>query len=234
MLSLFLTMVNSTRTIMSKIIETAIRLSININVARRIKAISTTADFVETHMSNIPSVNSRYKVHDIAIKNVKIKDGIVMEFGVFSGATINYIAELMPTSSVYGFDSFEGLPEFWRDGFDKNYFAVSALPKVRKNVELIKGWFDETLPTFAINGRKIAYLHVDCDLYSSTKTIFNNLKENIVEGTVIVFDEYFNHPGWQQGEVKAFEEFIAETKKEYKYLTYNRNHEQVAIIITKG
>ena len=55
------------------------------------------------------------------------------------------------------------------------------------------------------------------------------LENKIQKGTVILFDEYFNYPGWQRGEFKAFQEFIKRTKKSYKYLTYNNNGEQVAI-----
>lgn len=207
----------------------------DIEFARSLNSLFTTVDYVEKRMSQVPSVNNHLKVHDVAVEHISIQDGLILEFGVFSGKTINYLAEKLPNHQIYGFDSFEGLPEFWRDGFSKGHFAVAELPKVEANVQLIKGWFDQTLPDFkAKNNRKLAYLHVDCDLYSSTQTIFNILKDNIVEGTVIVFDEYFNYPGWMEGEFKAFQEFLEETGKEYKYLTYNSKHEQVAVVITKG
>jgi hypothetical protein len=65
--------------------------------------------------------------------------------------------------------------------FDKGAFALENLPRVEKNVKLIKGWFDKTLPTFIQKEKRdIAYLHVDCDLYSSTKTIFEALGNQIV------------------------------------------------------
>jgi hypothetical protein len=71
-----------------------------------------------------------------------------LEFGVASGDTINYISKFT-NDKVYGFDSFEGLPEKWRDGFDKGAFNRNGhLPQVNSNVELIKGWFNETLLNF--------------------------------------------------------------------------------------
>ncbi|PWV51531.1 class I SAM-dependent methyltransferase [Chitinophaga sp. S165] len=215
----------------------AFRSSFNhdIALARSLKSLSTTVDYVDNKMSHIPSVDHHLKVHDVAIQSISIPDGLILEFGVFSGKTINHIAEKLPGHQVYGFDSFEGLPEFWRDGYEKGHFAVTELPQVAANVTLVKGWFDQTLPDFkAKNDSALAYLHVDCDLYSSAKTIFDMLKDNIVAGTVIVFDEYFNYPGWMEGEFKAFHEFLAETGKEYKYLTYNVKHEQVAVVMTKG
>lgn len=207
----------------------------NIKLELANRALKSTANYVEKNMRDVMSVDSKYKVHDIAIKNVSISSGVVLEFGVYKADTLNYIAKQLSKYDIYGFDSFEGLPEFWRDGFDKGAFAVENLPQVEKNIKLIKGWFDKTLPTFIqTEKRDIAYLHVDCDLYSSTKTIFGALGSQIVTGTVIVFDEYFNYSGWENGEYKAFQEFIDLTKKEYRYLTYNHLHEQVAVIITKG
>jgi hypothetical protein len=72
---------------------------------------------------------------------------------------------------------------------------------------------------------------VDCDLYSSTKTIFRLFRDRIRPGTVIVFDEFFNYPGWQRGEYKAFSELLAETGWKHEWLGYCCYHEQVAVII---
>jgi hypothetical protein len=56
-------------------------------------------------------------------------------------------------------------------------------------------------------------------------------KDRIKKETVVVFDEFFNYPGWQDGEYKAFNEFICENKLEYKYIGYNKYSEQVAVKI---
>ena len=95
------------------------------------------------------------------------------------------------------------------------------------------GWFDRTLPTFLdrFPDKPVAFLHVDCDLYSSTQTIFAQLKSRIVPGTVIVFDEYFNYPGWEGHEYQAFAEFIQHTRLHYKYLGLVPNHQQVCVKI---
>jgi len=53
------------------------------------------------------------------------------------------------------------------------------------------GWFDETLVlNVGICGFKIIFTHVGCNLYSSTKTVLNELEDRIVIGMVIVFDEW--------------------------------------------
>ncbi|MFN3802325.1 class I SAM-dependent methyltransferase [Belliella pelovolcani] len=207
------------------------RLAQNIKLELVKRANQSTVDYVEKAMRNVTSVDSKWKVHEEAIKHVSL-EGLYLEFGVFKGNTINYVSERID-SVIYGFDSFEGLPEFWRDGFDKGTFAIDGLPKVRKNVKLVKGLFDQTLPQFLQDHPTVpvAYLHIDCDLYSSTKTVFELLKDRIKKGTVIVFDEYFNFPGWEQDEFRAFHEFLSETGLKYEYITYNFLHEQVAVKI---
>ena len=117
------------------------------------------------------------------------------------------IAEYAPL--VHGFDSFEGLPEHWRPGWDKGHFALSALPQVKPNVTLHVGGFEQTLPGFcAQHGDNLAFLHFDGDLYSSAKTVLAHLGPRIVPGTVIQFDDYLNYPGWIHSEHRAFTEFV--------------------------
>lgn len=162
-------------------------------------------------------------------------NGLITEFGVCTGKTINIIAALNPFSIIAGFDSFEGIQEDWRVGAPKYTFKITngELPPLLANVDIYKGYFDETIPTFVKDskGTPLSFIHVDCDLYSSTKTIFSMLKEQIVPGTIILFDEYFNYDGWERHEHKAFQEFIKETHRTFTYLAYNRYHEQVLVRI---
>ncbi len=198
----------------------------------QIRAADDTCEYIEQNMLSIHSTTTRNQVLKQALEHAKL-DGLYLEFGVFSGKTINLIANARPSETVYGFDSFEGLPEFWRDGYKPGHFHTNdTLPKVSKNVELIKGWFSDTLPDF-INSKKrnIAFLHIDCDLYSSTVDIFKALHPYIKEDTIIVFDEYFNYVGWRDGEFKAFKEYTETYNIQYEYLTYNKFSEQVAVKI---
>jgi hypothetical protein len=50
-------------------------------------------------------------------------------------------------------------------------------------------------------------------------------------GTVIVFDEYFNFPGWRNHEYRAWTEFVARTGTEFDYLGYTADNEQVVVRI---
>lgn len=156
--------------------------------------------------------------------------GLILEFGVASGRTIRHLGD-QTDRNVHGFDSFEGLPESWRTGFAQGAFK-QELPSVPGNVTLHKGWFNETLPPFIQQHKEsVAVLHVDCDLYSSTAVILSCLENRIQPGTVIVFDEYLNYPGWQQHEYKAFLEFIDRTKLKFRYDSFVPGHQQVCVVI---
>lgn len=203
------------------------------DIGLRLQDLATldTAAYVRDRMPLVQPVGSWREVHDIAIAQAP-RDGMVLEFGVFSGATVNHLAARTGWR-IDAFDSFQGLPEAWRGGYPKGTFARNTLPKVAPNVSLHVGWFAESLPRFlSTDGRdRVRYLHIDSDLYSSARTIFDHLGERIRPRTVIVFDEYFNYDGWRQGEYRAFQEFVARTGLRYEYLTYNHRHQQVAVRI---
>lgn len=158
-------------------------------------------------------------------------DGLTLEFGVASGRTINIISKYRH-SRVYGFDSFQGLPESWYGTYNKGAFARSDLPLVPDNVTLVQGWFVDTLPEFLENHQQqISFLHIDSDLYSSASFIFAAARDRIVPGTVILFDEYFNYPGWQNHEHRAFMEFIEATGLHFSYESFLRNSQPVCVRI---
>ena len=162
-------------------------------------------------------INRNYNTNDTLLERMtrlSPKDGLILEFGVFSGSTINRISTVT-NKTVYGFDSFEGLPEDWVSGMNKGYFKCD-LPEVNSNVELVVGWFNETLEGFLQNhDEKIAFCHVDCDLYSSTKYILDTLKTRFQPGTNLLFDELANYNGYENHEYKAFIEFLSEENNEY-------------------
>jgi hypothetical protein len=103
----------------------------DIRVAQESIALHETAEYVRTHMSDVDSVTSNLELLSLALDHADLQgDKLVCEFGVWSGATINHIASRV-AGTVYGFDSFEGLPERWRDGFPRSTFKTSELPRVR-------------------------------------------------------------------------------------------------------
>lgn len=195
------------------------------------RALGETADFVEARLPMVAPYPQRFALYDATLKLISVS-GLVCEFGVFQGESINYLAERLPHTEIYGFDSFEGLPEDWRAEVKTGHFRVEKLPAVRNNVRLVRGWFDKTIPEFLEkHPEPAAYLHIDSDLYSSAKTILDLFAPRFRPGTVIIFDEYFNYPGWKQGEYRAFEEFVAARGMRFEYVGYAATDEQVAVVI---
>lgn len=177
------------------------------------------AEFIAKEIPDLAGLETQFDVLKYCLSQVTV-EGLFLEFGVFSGTTINFIADNTP-NIVHGFDSFEGLPDPWGFLPAGAYTAGGNMPIVRDNVKLYKGWFDDTLPKFLKDTPgNIAFLHIDSDLYSSAKTVLWALKDRIVPGTIIVFDEYINHPYWRDHEYKAFMEFIAEFGFDFDYISY--------------
>ena len=154
--------------------------------------------------------------------------GYALEFGVATGKTLAMIASKM---KVFGFDSFEGLPEDWREGFPKGMFA-QAPPEV-ENSELVIGWFEDTIPDFVQKNdyvfHNLSLVHIDCDLYSATKTILDNIGKYLLPGVVVVFDEYHGYPGYEEHEIKAWNEFVEYSGVKYEVIGYGP--EQAVILI---
>lgn len=120
---------------------------------------------------------------------------------------------------IWLFDSFEGLPELseedqeWakknprlrmKQVGEKNlkatgYYSATedrareALRRVganEQNVEIVKGWFQDTVPTAKKNIGPIAVLRLDGDIYESTKYCLEELYDNVSVGGAIVIDDY--------------------------------------------
>ena len=172
-------------------------------------------------------------------------EGLLLEFGVFSGLTLWHIAGQVPGRHVYGFDSFQGLAEPWlfhREGA----FKLQQMPEAPENGTLVKGFFEDTSAEFLANHPgNIALLHIDCDLYSSCKYVFETYGHRIVPGTVIVFDDYFNRPGWRGGEYKVFRDWVEANGVGYEFVGFtgqraagpkqaSSGHQVAVKILTRG
>ena len=117
---------------------------------------------------------------------------------------------------MFGFDSFDGLPEKWstsnKVSYDTGYFSTDGIcPSTVSPLADIKvGLYKDTIPKFLEKNKKqCAFIHIDCDLYQSTKDILTLLKDYIVDGTIIMFDELIGYPNFKEHEFrKAFDVII--------------------------
>ena len=200
----------------------------------QLRARRSSADYVEECMKDAVIFWRLNEILEFCLNRAP-QQGLILEFGVAGGKSINIIADIAKNREVHGFDSFEGLPEDWSGHIEtKGSFSKKGqLPKVRSNVRLHKGWFSDTLPQFKEQNKDtIAFLHIDCDLYSSTREILDQVSDRLMSGTIIEFDEYFNYPNWQEHEFKAWQEFVMEHNLKYRYLAMTASDGRVAIEIT--
>lgn len=168
----------------------------------------------------------------------------ILEFGVYKGNSIHKIRNLTDLSfKVFGFDSFEGLPENWISSNNqiagngvckKGFFSTNGeIPNI-KNIKFFKGLFEETIPEYLKESKPIAFLHIDCDLYSSTKTVLYKLNNIIVKDTIIVFDEWvYNPQRYKDHEQKCFYEWVKDNNRQFELIrhNYNINEQQIVKII---
>ena len=206
------------------------RLSLDVEKVANILASVSSAQYFLQHMLLAENLIDRESLIRFAMERCSA-EGMVLEFGVYMGLSLRVIAGCTP-EPVYGFDSFQGLPEDWTRQQKKGRFDLEGkLPKFEEpNVRLVRGRFDETLPAFlAQHPGPVRFLHIDCDLYSSAATVFAHVGTRIASGSVILFDEYFNYPGWEQHEFRAFQEFVTGAGLEYSYIGFASGNQSVAV-----
>jgi hypothetical protein len=183
--------------------------------------------------------------------NYEAVEGDILEFGVFGGVSLALLAKAHSfdpkgmTRRIVGFDSFHGLPRSeepharWRSGDCSRIHAwhptlekgQAVTPEVTRELfrlcdlpepELEVGLFQETLPrTIPGKYRAAAIVHIDCDLYESTKVVLEGVAPILQEGTLLLFDEWFSYKGNPaRGEARAFFEFL-ESHREWGSQAYH-------------
>ncbi len=149
-------------------------------------------------------------------EHAKKISGVIVECGVWRGGMSAGLAEILGAErEYYLFDSFEGLPpakdidgpaaQAWQqDKSSPNYHdnctasqaeAEATLKRSpARNVHLIAGWFNETLPHSAPD-KPIALLRLDSDWYDSTMTCLETLYPRVAMGGLVIIDDYYAWDG---------------------------------------
>lgn len=204
------------------------------------------AEFIEKNLESALLHNWDWEIQEWCAREIRNKSSIedlCLEFGVWYGRSINRLSSIASSQKWYGFDTFNGLPSDW---YGTNLSAGSLtksgkLPIVNRNVELVVGLFEDTLEKFLLNEinsrrAKIAFIHVDCDVYPSTKFL---LEKILCDGTLypedgilVLFDEFFGYPGWEHGEYQAFTEVVSQLNLRVEYLGFS--NQQAAIKVYRN
>ena len=155
--------------------------------------------------------------------------GLIAEFGVRRGTSIRVLAG-ETSGTVHGFDSFVGLPEGWVNAPAGVLTAGGELPEVPVNVTLHAGWFEDSLPPFlAAHPGPLRFANIDCDIYSSARTVLWALADRIRPGAILLFDELVGNRTWRQDEYRALTEFAAEFGRDWEVLGINLPNKQVCV-----
>jgi hypothetical protein len=124
-------------------------------------------------------------------------NGDVAEVGVYQGGSAKFIAKCHTNKTVHLFDTFTGMPEIDKDvdaviydgAFaDTSYEAVSRYLAECPNVRIYKGYFPDTGEPVA--NKKFCFVHIDVDLYSSTTECLAFFWSRLVEGGIVILDDY--------------------------------------------
>ena len=141
--------------------------------------------------------------------------GCIVEAGVWRDGMSAGLADILPGRVHYLFDSFEGLPPAkeidgeaalrWQqdttapDYYDncsaERSFAESAMAMSGAGqVNIVPGWFNETVSKFQ-PPEPIAVLRLDGDWYESTMDCLTALYPHVMQGGLIILDDYFAWDG---------------------------------------
>jgi len=164
-------------------------------------------------MRSAKRLSSREAVWDEAIALLGAYEPVLyLEFGVYRGYSMRYFAERLssPRTTLYGFDSFEGLPQRWGKYESGTFTTSGAVPDIADSrVHFVKGLFQDTVPQFlaqlrltelAPAQRPRVFVHFDADLYSSTLFLMTTLWQYLPD-YYFCFDEFMGH------ELRALSDF---------------------------
>jgi len=142
-----------------------------------------------------------YTLYALAFQALNLTEGF-WECGVYRGGTAMMLAALIAERNwtkavkLHLFDTFEGMPQTdsEKDHHQAGDFASTSLESVRKRVgyptvaSFHKGLIPQTFR--GMEGAKIAFAHIDVDIYKSVRDCCEFIYPRVVPGGVMVFDDY--------------------------------------------
>lgn len=194
--------------------------------------------FVEPYLGEAMLFRSQGEIRQHMLGHFPPFQGLCMEFGTGWMESMRFFSAFLESTQfqfIYGFDTFEGLPEDWAGTSTGKGSFNNAIPDdLRSNVKLIKGLVQDTVPPFlAEQNLPIRFMHMDLDLYAPTRVVLEAALPYMRPGTAILFDEMFGYAGWRHGEFKAWQEVIPLLKARnlsYRYKAFT--YAQALVIIT--
>lgn len=172
------------------------------------------ASIVQLQLSDLTMVQRNVFIDNVQLaRRGGLAEGDLVECGTWRGGMSAAMAWAAPSRHSVLFDSYEGLPDakpidgpaafHWskevRD-YDncraEEAWSVQAMERVRqRDFEIIKGWFEDTVPVWAKQQRPIAVLRLDGDWYDSTILCLEQLWPLVSKGGIVIVDDYYTWDG---------------------------------------
>jgi|APSaa5957512535_1039671.scaffolds.fasta_scaffold105662_1 O-methyltransferase len=182
----------------------------------------------ENYRTLMQVINIEYCIKYIKENSIS---GSFVETGTWTGGASSYaLLSMMRNNTVrtyWGFDSFEGMPSPTVEDGDHGkkwigddnttinnadreacYQFLLNTGYEKSKINLIKGWFEDTLSVHKRHIGKISILRLDGDFYESTKVVMEQLYPQVVDGGVVIIDDYGHFEGCR----RAIKEFAPEQK----------------------
>jgi hypothetical protein len=182
--------------------------------------------YLSSDVTRVSKILAHYELYK---KTVHLP-GVFIECGLFKGASFSLFAslrELLENSysrTMVGFDTFGMYPEtqFSDDNKGRQSFIelaggqsisreqmieVLMRKNLYRNIELVEGDITKTVPMYMKDHPelKISLLNLDTDIYEPAVTILEHLYPRIVNGGILILDDYGVFPG----ETKAVDDYFA-------------------------
>ena len=176
-------------------------------------------------------INKSFFLSEYFLSNIEMK-GDVLECGVFKGFSSLLLIELEKLlnnhviNNYFLVDSFEGLSEILEEDKPKNknvfrnqqgnlkanFEDVEKCFFEYQNVNILKGWIPNIFNVLDENN-KYKFIHIDVDLYQPTLDTLNFFYDKVVEGGIIITDDY--ETPLFPGNKKAWQKFLFSRKISY-------------------
>ena len=226
------------------------------NPLRSIPEINSNRASFFLHQSNGVSYEERARHFVMAMEYVMgcCVEGDIAEFGTMTGTTARYLAASMEALDymdgdnrrrLHLFDSFQGFPKadntidlacpqvvagHWTEGecfgIGPRYLKAICTKFIRtERIAIHHGWFKETLPLLP-KDQKFGLVHLDCDLYQSTKEVLDDLFKNdrLTDGAMLLFDDWLcskANPAF--GQQKAWNEILYTYEPRHTFVGHYAN-----------
>jgi len=154
---------------------------------------------LSSEIVNSVPISGTWLISELIENLIPETSGDIAELGVYFGGNSKILLDNIPklqSRPYHLFDSFEGFPEITdsdiihQDDFkDTDFQKVTKIFADYSNVQIHKGWFEDTLP--GVKSNTFSFVHIDCDIYDSTRTCIEYLSNLVSLNGLMLFHDYW-------------------------------------------